>query len=199
MGWEAALKCYDREVCNLFDVEIQEWVATLRCVPGNNASKTKLIGTINGINVEMSFDSLRRVAKFDNKPAKRYMFMSLTNLKLEAEKHPIWNTMLDYLFFSGTYHGKDYQKNLRIEVKLMFVISTHNVILRRGDKIEVKYPEVPILYTLLHGSPLIYRILVMNNVWISRNIVDRKLIPHCRLITALLKMYGVINDGDKGS
>ncbi|KAF5761656.1 hypothetical protein HanXRQr2_Chr16g0767601 [Helianthus annuus] len=29
VGWEAALKCYDRVGKNLFDTKIQEWVATL--------------------------------------------------------------------------------------------------------------------------------------------------------------------------
>ncbi|XP_076959506.1 uncharacterized protein LOC143635604 [Bidens hawaiensis] len=200
LGWEAALKCYDKESTHLFNSEIQEWMATLRQVTGNHPSKHKLIGTVNGVQVEMSFDSLRRVAKFDSKPHNQYKFPDLDDLYFAPEKYPMWNTMLDDMFFPGTYAGKLYWRNLKMEAKLMLTISINNVIPRRGDRIEVRYPEVPILYTLLHGSPLIsYRFLVTNNVWISRNSVDRKIIPHCRLITALLKKYGAIRVGDRGS
>ncbi|KAJ0742169.1 hypothetical protein HanPI659440_Chr10g0361131 [Helianthus annuus] len=31
LGWESALKCYDGEVKNLYDREIQEWMPTLTC------------------------------------------------------------------------------------------------------------------------------------------------------------------------
>ncbi|KAM0046105.1 hypothetical protein Hdeb2414_s0009g00312031 [Helianthus debilis subsp. tardiflorus] len=82
----------------------------------------------------------------------------------------------------------------------MLVICMQNVIPRRGDKVEVRYPKVSILYMLLNGSPLgPSRFLVLNNIWISRNSSVRKTIPHCRLITALLKMYGAIGAEDKGS
>ncbi|KAF5785968.1 hypothetical protein HanRHA438_Chr10g0447271 [Helianthus annuus] len=33
LGWEADLKCYDGEMKNLYDREIQEWMATLTCPP----------------------------------------------------------------------------------------------------------------------------------------------------------------------
>ncbi|MFS7987466.1 hypothetical protein Hanom_Chr11g01023011 [Helianthus anomalus] len=49
LGWEGALKCYDGEGNNLYDVEIQEWIATLRCPPFKNPSKMKLIGKVNVI------------------------------------------------------------------------------------------------------------------------------------------------------
>ncbi|MFS7968178.1 hypothetical protein Hanom_Chr09g00794451 [Helianthus anomalus] len=46
---------------------------------------------------------------------------------------------------------------------------------------------------LLNGSPLVpFRFLVLNNIWISRNSGERKIIPHCRFIAALLKLYGAI-------
>ncbi|MFS7948645.1 hypothetical protein Hanom_Chr06g00562301 [Helianthus anomalus] len=56
----------------------------------------------------------------------------------------------------------------------MLVFCTHNVIPRRGDKMEVRFQEV-------------------------RNSGERKIVPHCRLITALLKKYGAIGAKDKGS
>ncbi|MFS7936776.1 hypothetical protein Hanom_Chr05g00419741 [Helianthus anomalus] len=53
---------------------------------------------------------------------------------------------------------------------------------------------------LLHGSPLVpFRFLVLNNIWIGQTSWERKIIPHSWLITALLKLYGVIGVGDKGS
>ncbi|KAF5767902.1 hypothetical protein HanRHA438_Chr14g0641081 [Helianthus annuus] len=200
LGWEAARQCYDRDDKNLFVDEIQEWMATLRCPPYNKPSQMKLFGIVNDIEVEMSFDTLRRVARFDSKPANKYMFPSLDDLYFKPEDHPRWNSMLEALFLPRTTHGTLYRKKMKIEAKLLLVICLHNVIPRRGDKVEVRYPEVPILYTLLHGAPLFpYRNSVLNNVWISGNSVGRKIIPHYRLITALLKMYGAIGSDDRGA
>ncbi|MFS7989371.1 hypothetical protein Hanom_Chr11g01045971 [Helianthus anomalus] len=53
---------------------------------------------------------------------------------------------------------------------------------------------------LMHGSPMVpFRFLVLNNIWIGRNSGERKIVPHSRLITALLKLYGAIGSEDKGS
>ncbi|KAJ0938284.1 hypothetical protein HanRHA438_Chr02g0048101 [Helianthus annuus] len=86
LGWEAALNCYDRDNKNLFKNEIQEWMATPTCPKYNKPQQMKLIGTVNGIEVEMSFDTLRKLAKFDSLPARDYMFLSLDDLfhKLES-------------------------------------------------------------------------------------------------------------------
>ncbi|MFS7989367.1 hypothetical protein Hanom_Chr11g01045911 [Helianthus anomalus] len=51
---EAALKCYDNEVKTMYDQEIQEWIATLDYPPFKALQKMKLIGTVNGVKVEMS-------------------------------------------------------------------------------------------------------------------------------------------------
>ncbi|KAJ0899180.1 hypothetical protein HanRHA438_Chr08g0365441 [Helianthus annuus] len=108
--------------------------------------------------------------------------------------------MLDYLFLPGTTHGKLFRRNLRMEAKLLLVLCTHNVIPRRGDKMEVRFQEVPILYMLMHGSPMVpFRFLVLNNIWLSQNTRERKIVPHYRLITALLKKYGAIEAEEKGS
>ncbi|KAF5782779.1 hypothetical protein HanRHA438_Chr11g0512851 [Helianthus annuus] len=88
LGWEAALKCYDGEVKNMYDREIQEWMATLTCPPFNTPSKMKLIGTVNGVTVEMSYDSLRRIAKFDIKPFNQYIFPRLEDLYFNPQNHP---------------------------------------------------------------------------------------------------------------
>ncbi|MFS7939503.1 hypothetical protein Hanom_Chr05g00452541 [Helianthus anomalus] len=38
----------------------------------------------------------------------------------------------------------------------------------------------------------------MNNVWICRNKVGRNIIPYCRMITGLLKLFKAITPEDKG-
>ncbi|MFS7948642.1 hypothetical protein Hanom_Chr06g00562261 [Helianthus anomalus] len=63
--------------------------------------------------------------------------------------------MLDYLFLPNTTHGKLLRRNLRIEAKLMLVFCTHNVIPRRGDKMEVRFQEVSVLHMLMHVSPIL--------------------------------------------
>ncbi|XP_076960055.1 uncharacterized protein LOC143636307 [Bidens hawaiensis] len=57
LGWEAVLKCYDNEINTLYDREIEEWVSTLRCPPYKKGHDMKLIGTVGGQEVVMSFDS----------------------------------------------------------------------------------------------------------------------------------------------
>ncbi|KAJ0558066.1 hypothetical protein HanIR_Chr07g0332261 [Helianthus annuus] len=200
LGWEAALKCYDNEVKKMYDAQIQEWMATLECLPFKAPQKMKLVGTCNGVKVEMSYDSLRRIAKFDNQSSNQYIYPSLKDLYFEPDKHPQWQQMLDYLFLPGTTHGKLFRRNLRMEAKLLLVLCTHNVVPRRGDKMEVRFQEVSILYMLMRGSPMVpFQFLVLDNIWLSRNSGERKIIPHCRLITALLKKYGAIEGNEKGS
>ncbi|KAJ0808866.1 hypothetical protein HanPI659440_Chr01g0008151 [Helianthus annuus] len=108
--------------------------------------------------------------------------------------------MLEALFLPGTYHDTLYRKNLKIEAKLLLMICIYNVIPMRGDKQEVRFPKVSVLYSLLHGSPCFpFRFLVINNVWICRNKVGRSIIPYCRIITGLLKMFKAITPEDKGA
>ncbi|MFS7949512.1 hypothetical protein Hanom_Chr06g00572461 [Helianthus anomalus] len=150
----------------------------------------------------MSYDSLRRIARFDSKPSNQYIFPRLEDLYHNPQNHPQWQNMLDYLFVPGTTHGKLLRRNLRIDAKLMLVLvlCTHNVIPRRGNKEEVRFAEVLVLYMLMHGSQVVpFRFLVLNNIWIGRNSGERKIVPHCRLITTLLKLYGAIGAEDKGS
>ncbi|KAJ0804149.1 hypothetical protein HanPI659440_Chr02g0034761 [Helianthus annuus] len=177
---------YDRDNKNLFKDEIQEWMATTTCPKYNKPQQMKLIGTVNGIEVEMSFDTLRKLAKFDSLPARDYMFPSLDDLFHKPKAHPRWNDMLEALFLSGTYHGTLYRKSLKIEAKLLLMICIYNVITRRGDKQEVRFPEVPVIYALLHCHPVFHS-------------VGRSIIPYCRIITRLLKMYKAITPEDKGA
>ncbi|KAJ0716161.1 hypothetical protein HanPI659440_Chr13g0509631 [Helianthus annuus] len=155
-------------------------MATLKCNKYSKSSQMKLTDTVNGIEVEMSFDTLRKLAKYDSLPALDYTIPSLDNLLLKLEAHPRWNDMLEALFLPSTYHGTLFRRNLKIEAKLLLMICIYSVIPRRGDKQEVRFPEVPILYSLLHGSPRFpFQYLVIKNVWICRNkVVDaRALLP----------------------
>ncbi|KAF5785390.1 hypothetical protein HanXRQr2_Chr10g0428101 [Helianthus annuus] len=175
LGWEAALSCYDKDNKNLFMDEIQEWMATLKCNKYDRPLQMKLTGEVNGISVEMSFDTLRKL-------------------------HPRWNDMLAALFLLGTYSGILYRKNLKIEAKLLLTICILNVIPRRGDKERVRFPKVPILYSLLNGSPRFpIRYLIMNHLWICRNKLGRSIIPYCRIIMGLLKQFKAITLEDRGA
>ncbi|XP_021986092.1 uncharacterized protein LOC110882360 isoform X1 [Helianthus annuus] len=108
--------------------------------------------------------------------------------------------MLETLFLPGTYHGVSYRKNLKIEAKLLLAICLLNVIPRRGDKEQVRYPEVPVLYSLLTGSPRFpIRYLIMNHLWICRNKLGRDVIPYCRIITGLMKQQKAITSEDRGA
>ncbi|MFS7916047.1 hypothetical protein Hanom_Chr02g00172491 [Helianthus anomalus] len=116
--WEAALSCYDKDNKNLFIDEIQEWMATLKCNKYDRPSQMKLTGEVNGIKVEMSFDTLQKLAKFDSMPAHDYTIPSLDDLLIKPESHPSWNDMLAALFLPNTYSGTLYRKKLKIEAKL---------------------------------------------------------------------------------
>ena len=105
--------------------------------------------------------------------------------------------MLESLFLPGTYYGTLYRKNLKIEPKLLLAICILNVLPRRADKEQVRYPEIPILYALMHGAPKFsIRYLILNHVWMCRNSAERSIIPYCRIITGLLKQQGAISADD---
>ncbi|MFS7935215.1 hypothetical protein Hanom_Chr05g00400841 [Helianthus anomalus] len=55
-------------------------MATLTCPPFKAPSKMKLIGMVNGVTVEMSYDSLRQIVKFDCKSSNQYIFPRLEDL-----------------------------------------------------------------------------------------------------------------------
>ncbi|KAJ0519796.1 hypothetical protein HanIR_Chr10g0452241 [Helianthus annuus] len=195
LGWESALSCFD-----LFITEIQEWMATLKCNQYDRPSQMKLVGEVHGIPVEMSFDMLKKLRKYDSLPARDYVIPDLDNLLIKSEKHPRWNDMFATLFLPGTYHGVLYRKNLKIEAKLLLAICILNVIPRRGDKEQVRFPEVPVLYSLLTGSPRFpIRYLIMNHLWICRNKLGRDIIPYCRIITGLMKQQKALTSEDRGA
>ncbi|KAK9049070.1 hypothetical protein SSX86_031963 [Deinandra increscens subsp. villosa] len=194
LGWEAALKTYDGESKRLYMEEIEDWVATLTLHVGTSPSKVKLEGWVNETKVTMSFDTLNAIAKFDSKGSNKYVYPDLEDLYFNPDKHSTWNMMLDDLFVPGADRGNLHREELKLKPKLVHLILQHNIIPRRGDKAEVRFYDVPILYAIMHGKPMVsFRYLVIYNIWLSRDSIDRKSIPHCRLITALLKKAGVIS------
>ncbi|KAJ0805029.1 hypothetical protein HanPI659440_Chr02g0044981 [Helianthus annuus] len=113
---------------------------------------------------------------------------------------PNGNTCSITSFFRVLHTGNCLEKTWEWKRSYCLVLCTHNVIPRRGDKMEVRFQEVPVLYMLMRGSPMVpFRFLVLNNIWISRNSCERKIVPHCRLLMALLKKYGAIGPGEKSS
>ncbi|KAJ0715010.1 hypothetical protein HanPI659440_Chr13g0495961 [Helianthus annuus] len=200
LGWEGALSCYDKDKSNLFMTEIQEWMATLKVNQYDRPSQMKLTGIVNGILVEMSFTTLKKLGKYDSLPASDYMIPTLDDLLVKPEKHVRWNDMLAAIFLPGKYSGILYRKNLKIEAKLLLAICVLNVIPRRGDKEQVRFPEVPVLYALMHGSPRFpIRYLIMNHLWICRNKYGRDIVPYCRIITGLIKQQKAITSEDRGA
>ncbi|KAK9060314.1 hypothetical protein SSX86_021018 [Deinandra increscens subsp. villosa] len=199
LGWEAVLKCYDGEKSKLYMDEIEEWVSTLKLHVGKGPAQTKLTGWVNGDKITMSFESLNQIAKFDSKAAKNYVYPSLDDIYHKPETHPTWKMMLSELFLSGRDLTILQREDLKLKPKLIHLIMTHNVMPRRGDKGVVRNPEVPILYALMHGTPLVsFRYLVIYNIWFSRNSKGRKIVPYCRLIATLLKKAKAITADSVG-
>ncbi|MFS8021229.1 hypothetical protein Hanom_Chr16g01425021 [Helianthus anomalus] len=176
----------------------ESWMATLKCNRYDRPSQMKLVGVVHGVPVEMSFDTLKKPG--NSLPARDYMIPTLDDLLVKPEKHPWWNDMLATLFKPGNYHGILYRKNLKIEAKLLLAICLLNVIPRRGDKEQVRFPEVPVLYSLMHGSPRFpIRYLIMNHLWICRNKYGRDIVPYCRIITGLMKQQKALTSEDRGA
>ncbi|KAJ0796194.1 hypothetical protein HanPI659440_Chr04g0159371 [Helianthus annuus] len=65
-----------------FICEREEWMATLTFNRYDRPSQMKLTSTVNGIEVEMSFDTLRKLAKYDSLPARDYTIPSLDDCLL---------------------------------------------------------------------------------------------------------------------
>ncbi|KAI3816175.1 hypothetical protein L1987_15866 [Smallanthus sonchifolius] len=78
--------------------------------------------------------------------------------------------------------------------KLLSLIAQFNVNPRLGDKVKVRHDEIRVLHALLtRGLKFSFRHMVMMNVCESRESLDRKMIPHYRLITALMRMQGALH------
>ncbi|KAM0006493.1 hypothetical protein Hdeb2414_s0171g00822201 [Helianthus debilis subsp. tardiflorus] len=198
LGWEAALKCYDGETGKVCMDAIQEWVGRLEMDPGTKPPETmKLTGWVGEVKVIMSFETLNEIAKFDSKEG-RYTFPKEVEL-YHPEKNKKWDTMLKDVFEPGKGKEKKMKKEeLKLPLRLLLTFVQQNVMPRRSDRAGIRDSDIPILHCLMKGKPKIsYRYLVMMNIWTSRNYREKQLIPHYRLITALLKKYGAITGTSK--
>ncbi|KAD3067142.1 hypothetical protein E3N88_35022 [Mikania micrantha] len=145
----------------------------------------------------MSRENLNHVARFDSKPSNQYVYPSMEDLQSKPALYPTWSTMLQTFFEPGKWTTMR-RNNLRIEAKLLLAIIHMKVVPRRGDKTMVRHPEVPVLYALMIGGPKIsFRYLAMLNIWEAHNNKEKNMIPHCKLIQALIRWYGLINDDDQ--
>ncbi|MFS8023907.1 hypothetical protein Hanom_Chr16g01457001 [Helianthus anomalus] len=107
--------------------------------------------------------------------------------------------MLVELFEPGK-GGQMVRDDLKLPVRLMLLFVVQNVMARRGDKKGVRKWEIPILYSLMTGRLKVsFTHLVMMNIWEARNRKGKKIIPHCRLITTLLKKNGVFDMYNKAT
>ncbi|KAJ0525061.1 hypothetical protein HanHA300_Chr09g0307691 [Helianthus annuus] len=199
LGWEAALKCYDGEKTSMYMDPIQEWMASLEVTWGKSLKNMSLKGYANGKTVIMSGATLKQIAKFDSRPSAGYTYLNADLLFKRPDRHPEWPNMLVELFEPGK-GGQMVRDDLKLPVRLMLLFVVQNVMPRRGDKKGIRKWEIPILYSLMTGRLKVsFTHLVMMNIWEARNSKGKKIIPHCRLITALLKKNGVFDMYNKAT
>ncbi|KAK1422514.1 hypothetical protein QVD17_25690 [Tagetes erecta] len=200
LGWEAALNCYDGETEKRYLVPIMHWVGSLRYDSGRRPPQTiRLIGEVDGVEVVMSRETLSALANFDSKPNGRgtdkYIYPSAAELFDRAKEHPQYNQMLNDLFPQGGNDGTMRRNLMKMTTRLLLLLVQQNILPRRSDRGYIRTQDVQIVHSLLTGSPRIsFMHLVMQNIWYSRNKVDKRTIPYCRLITALLKSQRCIDD-----
>ncbi|MFS7913733.1 hypothetical protein Hanom_Chr02g00145161 [Helianthus anomalus] len=154
--------------------EIIEWMSSLEKDEGNNPSvTTRLIGKVNGVDVVLSFDEMKRISKvrrlFDFPPG-----VDLTK----------WSLKTDFL---------------RPMPRFLVRFITYNVMSRTSFLGKVRFPEMLVLEALMTGVPkLSAKHLIMYNVWEAREREQRMMIPHARLLSLLLKKQGAIPKGVRG-
>ncbi|KAJ0586589.1 hypothetical protein HanOQP8_Chr04g0130371 [Helianthus annuus] len=201
LGWLAALTFNNKDNPEVYQEEIIEWMSTLRKVEGDNHPwDTKLIGTVNKTEVTMSMKSLLKIAPFDTLPQAQYETHpdNYICLDIKQAKGPEWAEMLETLFevpleqFSESMPLK--ASDLKPLPRLISKIFTWNIISRRSDKAKVRHCDVRVLYALVTGKPIFpFRQLIMLNVWEAHEKSKRAIIPHCRLLSCLLKNANVIS------
>ncbi|KAL8249440.1 hypothetical protein R6Q59_006308 [Mikania micrantha] len=130
---------------NVYMKDIVEWMATLRRDEGNNPPKTtRLIGTVNGREMILSFETMNKVVKFDTKSQREYVYPERQQILGESTADAQWNDMVRVLFAKppeamGT---KLLRSDLEVLPKLLSLISGFNVIPRLGDKLFIRNFEI---------------------------------------------------------
>ncbi|KAJ0586416.1 hypothetical protein HanIR_Chr04g0151671 [Helianthus annuus] len=185
--------------------EIIEWMSNLEKDEGNNPPvTTRLIGKVNGVDVVLSFDEMKRISKYDTKATLKGPYAYPKEAELADEtKTEEWKARVRSLF--DLPRGVDLTKwslktdFLRPMPRFLVRFITYNVMPRTSDLGKVRFPEMLVLEALLTGVPkLSAKHLIMYNVWEAREREQRMMIPHARLLSLLLKKQGAIPKGVKG-
>ncbi|KAK1432991.1 hypothetical protein QVD17_09895 [Tagetes erecta] len=194
LGWEAALTFRDEgHGDNIPTKAILEWMSTLEKEEGDNPPvTTKLRGWVGKKEMIMSFDTIRTIVNFDSKESNLYEYPDEESICKPAYQNEVDHAILDALFRKNK-KGNFITSDLHIMPKLLNPIALCNVIPKLGDKGYIRQTDVRIMYELAAGNRMLsLRHLVLMNVWASHESADKKMIPHCRLITALMREQGVL-------
>ncbi|KAJ0639602.1 hypothetical protein HanPSC8_Chr16g0698671 [Helianthus annuus] len=139
LGWEAALKCYNGEKTKVYLDAIQEWVGNLTLGSENHPRNMTLTGSVGGVNVVMSAETLGEIANFDSK--KQYTYPSENLLYDHPEKNPKWEAMVKELFLEGKVAGMK-RENLKHTARLLLSIVQQNVLPGRSDRSNLRKPDI---------------------------------------------------------
>ena len=194
LGWGAVLSFKGEGPDVVYQDFIVEWMSTLTKIDGSNPPRTmKLVGRVGDREVVMSLDTIKAIAPFDSRLAREYVYPEPHHILAEETTNPAWIGMLQEIF--RPERGIMTRNCMRALPKLIHLIMGQNVIPRHGDKMKVRHYEIRVLHALLTGSPVFsFRHLAMLNVWESRESKERKMIPHCRLLSALMIRQGVVGE-----
>ncbi|MFS7997784.1 hypothetical protein Hanom_Chr12g01145991 [Helianthus anomalus] len=79
------------------------------------------------------------------------------------------------------------QKHLSLEGKILQNISLENMLIRLGDRGKVRTWDCRVIHSLLYGVPkLLWRHIMMMNIWDTRESYFRKMIPYVQLINTMI-------------
>jgi hypothetical protein len=109
-------------------------MSTLTRVEGENPPlDTTLIGQVGEEDVVMSFDTIRKIARFDSKPDNVYVFPPEKEIFKKSTKGEEGMAMFRDLFIPSATRDM-VRKDLKILAKIVAIIVGHNVIPRTSDK-----------------------------------------------------------------
>ncbi|KAJ0914569.1 hypothetical protein HanPSC8_Chr06g0240081 [Helianthus annuus] len=190
LGWEAALTFCENKYVKVYVKAVEQWMSTLRCIPGDHPSRTmQLIGDVGRKKMVMSMEHIRKIAYFDSGPQNEYLYPDPTNFfsnKKLGTDHP--NIKTD-LFVEPSKN----RTSLNCEARVLQNINLENIMARLGDRGTVKMYDVRVVHAIMTGRPRFsFMHLALMNVWESRESKERKMIPHVRLLCAMMEQQGVV-------
>ncbi|KAJ0675915.1 hypothetical protein HanRHA438_Chr12g0565361 [Helianthus annuus] len=172
LGWERALDWVEDATSKHADEEPSRW---------------KLKGeTSKGLMV-MSFQTMNRIANFDSLSEGSYTYYEMRHFWESGVVQTDLSDLVNAILPNYT-EGEPYSRaHLSVEGKILQNISLENIMVRFGDRGKLRVWDLRVLHALLYGEPkLSWRHIVMMNIWDTRNQYKRKMIPHVRLISAMI-------------